>query len=433
MRVLLIGSGGREHALAWKLRQSPAVETLYCAPGNPGMRRHGELVPIAIDRVEELADFAAARSIDLTVVGPELPLSLGVVDAFQRRGLAAFGPTRAAARRESSKVFAKEFMVRHGIPTATPFEVVTGEEGARRAAAAIGLPLVMKADGLAAGKGVLIVRSSGELEAALGTFFRDRRFGAAAQQVLVEPCLEGEEVSFMGLSDGRRVLALATSKDYKRVGEDDTGPNTGGMGAHSPSLVIDESLCESLRRDLLEPTVEGMAAEAHPVVGVIYAGLMLTASGPTVLEFNIRFGDPEAQVLLPRLEDDLAQLLLDASGPGFQIDSVRFRPQAAACVVLASRNYPEAPVTGEAIDGIDAAERSGAQVFHAGTALRDGRLVSAGGRVLDVCALGDTLEDALEQAYRAAGQIEWPAKMFRHDIGRRVVAGGWSVQPGGES
>jgi phosphoribosylamine---glycine ligase len=423
MRVLLIGSGGREHALAWKLRQSPAVEALYCAPGNPGMRRHGEIVPIAIDRVDELADFAAARSIDLTVVGPELPLSLGIVDALQRRGLAAFGPTRAAARLESSKIFAKEFMVRHGIPTATPFEVVADEEGARRAAAAIGLPLVMKADGLAAGKGVLIVRSAADLDDALRSFFRDRRFGAAAERVMIEPFLEGEEVSFMGLADGRRVLALASSKDYKRVGDGDTGPNTGGMGAHSPAFVLAEEDGETLRRQVLEPVVRGMAAEGQPVVGVVYAGLMLTPDGPKVLEYNMRFGDPEAQVLLLRLDADLATLLLDAATDGFRVERLAFHRQTAACLVLASRGYPEQPVAGETIRGVEDAEKhEGVAVFHAGTALRGRRLVSAGGRVLDVCALGNTLGDALERAYRAAEDIHWPAKILRRDIGRRVVA-----------
>jgi phosphoribosylamine--glycine ligase len=389
------------------------------------MARHGELVPIAIDRIVELARFAADRSIDLTVVGPELPLSLGVVDELEHRGLAAFGPSRAAARLESSKIFAKEFMVRHRIPTATPFEVVADEAGARRAAAAIGLPLVMKADGLAAGKGVLIVQSAGDLEAALRTFFQDRRFGAAGAQVLVEPFLDGEEVSFMGLSDGRRVLALATSKDYKRIGDGDAGPNTGGMGAHSPAFVLAEGDGEALRRAVLEPVVRGMAAEGQPVVGVIYAGVMLTAAGPKVLEFNIRFGDPEAQVLLLRLDEDLAQLLHDGATRGFQTESLRFRSEAAACVVLASKGYPETPASGEPIQGIEIAERrDGVLVFHAGTASRGDAVVSAGGRVLDVCALGATLGDALESAYRAADDIHWPSKILRHDIGRRVAARG---------
>jgi len=424
MRVLLIGSGGREHALAWKLRRSPEVEALYCAPGNPGMVRHGEVVPIAIDRTMELADFAAERSIDLVVVGPELPLSLGIVDELEGRGVAAFGPTRAAARLESSKVFAKEFMVRHGIPTAMPFEVVADEEGARRAVSAIGMPLVLKADGLAAGKGVLIVQSDRDLEDALRSLFRERRFGEAGARVLVEPFLDGEEVSFMGLSDGRRVLALATSKDYKRIGEGDTGPNTGGMGAHSPSLVLSETGSEAMLREVLEPTVRGMADEGVPLRGVVYAGLMLTVEGPKVLEYNIRFGDPEAQVLLLRLEDDLAPLLLDGAGSGFRVERLRFRRETAACLVLASRGYPEKPATGETIRGLDTAEkRPDVHVFHAGTALRGRRIVAAGGRVLNVCALGGTLIDALERAYQAADDIYWPSKVLRRDIGRRVVAG----------
>ena len=424
MKVLLIGSGGREHALAWKLRRSPQVEALYCAPGNPGTGSLGETVPIAIDRTAELADFAARRAVDLGVVGPELPLSLGVVDELAARGIPAFGPTRAAARLESSKIFAKEFMVRHGIPTAEPFAVVTDAESAHAAAKRIGVPLVMKADGLAAGKGVLIVRSQPELDDALRSFFTERRFGEAGARVLVEPFLEGEEVSFMGLSDGRRVLALATSKDYKRVGDGDTGPNTGGMGAHSPSLVLSETDGEQIVRGVLEPTVRGMAAEGHPVTGVVYAGLMLTAGGPRVLEFNIRFGDPEAQVLLLRLEDDLAPLLADGAGDGFRVERLRFRPEAAVCLVLASRGYPERPATGDVIRGIEIAERrERVQVFHAGTALRGGQVVAAGGRVLNVCALGDTLHGALESAYGAADDIDWPAKILRRDIGRRVAAG----------
>jgi phosphoribosylamine--glycine ligase len=281
----------------------------------------------------------------------------------------------------------------------------------------------MKADGLAAGKGVLIVKSAADLDAAVRSFFHDRRFGAAAAQVLMEPFLTGEEVSFMGLADGRRVLALASSKDYKRVGDGDTGPNTGGMGAHSPALVLAEENGEALRRQVLEPVVRGMAAEGQPVVGVVYAGLMLTSDGPKVLEYNMRFGDPEAQVLLLRLDADLAALLLDAATDGFRVERLEFHRQAAACLVLASRGYPEQPVAGETIRGVeDAEQHEGVEVFHAGTALRGRRLVSAGGRVLDVCALGNTLGDALERAYRAAEDIHWPAKILRRDIGRRVVA-----------
>jgi phosphoribosylamine--glycine ligase len=430
VKVLLIGSGGREHAMAWKLAQSPAVDSLLCAPGNPGMARCGEIVPIAADRVQELADLAVARSIDLVVVGPELPLSLGITDELQRRGIAVFGPTRAAARLESSKIYAKEFMVRHGLPTALPFEVVEDEAGARRAAAAIGRPssggpgVVMKADGLAAGKGVLIVRSAADLETAIRAFFVERRFGDAGARVLVEPFIEGEEVSFMGLTDGSRVLALATSKDYKRIGDGDTGPNTGGMGSHSPAFVIAEEESERFRRELLLPTVRGMAQEGNPVVGVVYAGLMLTAQGPRVLEYNIRFGDPEAQVLLLRLDEDLAALLHAGATSGFAAERLRWKSDVAACVVLANRGYPDRPASGDAIAGIDDAEKADARVhvFHAGTASRDGRVIATGGRVLNVCATGETLPAALESAYRAADAIDWPSKVLRRDIGAAVAA-----------
>jgi phosphoribosylamine--glycine ligase len=413
--------------MAWKLRQSSRVETLLCAPGNPGMARLGEVVPIAADRVGELADLAVARAVDLVVVGPELPLSLGIVDELQRRGLPAFGPTRAAARLESSKIFAKEFMVRHGLPTAMPFEVVEDEAAARRAAVAVGLGsgagVVFKADGLAAGKGVLLVRDGGELEQAIQAFFRERRFGAAGERVLIEPLIEGEEVSFMGLSDGRRVLALATSRDYKRIGDGDSGPNTGGMGAHSPSVVVSEEQGEVFRRELLDPTVRGMADEGSPVVGIVYAGLMLTKNGPRVLEFNIRFGDPEAQVLLLRLGDDLPSLLLDAAAGDVRAEALRFSGDAAVCLVLANRGYPDQPSTGDAIEGIERAERHPrVHVFHAGTALRENRLIATGGRVLNVCATGSTLAAALDSAYAAAGEIAWPSKVFRRDIGHAALA-----------
>ncbi len=428
MKVLLIGSGGREHAMAWKLVQSPAVESLVCAPGNPGMAGLAELAPIAMDRVEELADFAAARSFDLTVVGPELPLSLGIVDELQRRGMAVYGPdSRRGAPRELEDL-------RQGVhgppPPPDGFAVRGRDRRTERAAggggdrvAGSGSGVVMKADGLAAGKGVLIVRSAADLDAAIRAFFDERRFGAAGDRVLVEPFIEGEEVSFMGLSDGRRVLALATSKDYKRIGDDDTGPNTGGMGAHSPAFVIAESESERFARELLEPTVRGMAEEGNPVVGVVYAGLMLTAEGPRVLEFNIRFGDPEAQVLLLRLEDDLASLLHDGATSGFRADRLRFSREVAVCLVLANRGYPDQPASGDVIRGIDAAEtRDRVHVFHAGTAMRDGQLIATGGRVLDVCATGATLGDALDAAYQAAAVIEWPSKVLRRDIGRRAAA-----------
>ncbi len=424
MNVLVVGGGGREHALAWKLSRCSSVSRLFCAPGNPGISAVAERIEIADDDVEGLVAFAAANEIDLTVVGPEVPLALGIVDVFQERGLGIFGPSRYAAQLESSKIFAKEFMVRQGIPTAIS-EVAADEAQARTAVERIGLPLVLKADGLAAGKGVLIIHTQDELDAALDVFFHQRRFGASGDRVLVEPFLVGEEVSYMGLSDGDRLLPLATSKDYKRIGENDTGPNTGGMGSHSPASLLPEEGEEEIFDRVLRQAVRGMAEEGHPLVGVVYAGLMLTDEGPRVLEFNIRFGDPEAQVLLMRLEDDLAAVLLSATRGGFTTESLRFSDKVAACIVLANRGYPDRPAKGDEIGGLDSASDSAdVEVFHAGTGLDGDRVVATGGRVLNVCALGVDLEDALEKAYRASESISWPNKVLRRDIGRRVLAAG---------
>jgi phosphoribosylamine--glycine ligase len=423
MKVLVVGGGGREHALCWKLRQSPLVTDLYCAPGNPGAAEVADLAPIAVEEVARLADFAQEAKIDLTVVGPELPLTLGVADEFAARDLALCGPRQGAAELEGSKVFAKEFMLRHGIPTA-PFAVVHDAAQARAAAAGFGFPVVLKADGLAAGKGVMIPRDAAELDAALRVLFEERRFGASGDRVVVERCETGEEVSFMALCDGERALPLATSKDYKRLGDGDTGPNTGGMGAHSPAGLLGAADSNHVLETIVRPTVEGLAAEARPFVGFLYAGLMLTAEGPKVLEFNVRLGDPEAQPLLLRLEDDLAPLLAQAAAGRLEAPRLRFRKEAAACVVLAAGGYPERPVKGEAISGLDAAAaHPGVAVFHAGTARRDGQLVSAGGRVLDVCATGATLHEALRRAYAAAAEISWPSRVLRQDIGRRILEG----------
>ncbi|MEE2775577.1 MAG: phosphoribosylamine--glycine ligase [Acidobacteriota bacterium] len=423
MKVLVIGNGGREHALAWKLSQSALVEEILCAPGNPGTARLGRNIECRVDDVPGLVELAERENVDLTVVGPELPLSLGIVDAMQARGLTVYGPSQAAAQLESSKIFAKEFMVRHGVPTAQPFHVVESAEEARAAVAEMGIPHVLKADGLAAGKGVLMIRSESDFEEALEVFFGERRFGNAGARVLVEPLLEGEEVSFMGLSDGQQILPLATSKDYKRIGEDDTGPNTGGMGAHSPSAIVTAAEEEALVSEILEPTVNGMAAEGAPLVGVVYAGLMMTAGGPQVLEFNIRFGDPEAQALLLRLDDDLAQLLHDGASRGFQSSQLGFRQDAAACIVLGNHGYPSKASTGDVISGLTKADsRPGVEVFHAGTGVNGDHIIATGGRVLNVCALGTDLRDALERAYAACDDVYWPSKILRRDIGRRVLA-----------
>lgn len=423
MRVLVIGSGGREHALCWKLAQSPEIDELYCAPGNPGIAEVADLVPKPVDEIQDLAEFAADLKIDLTVVGPELPLTLGLADELAQRGLKVFGPTRGAARLEGSKVFAKEFMGRHGIPTAA-FEVAHDAQEARKVAKKMGLPVVLKADGLAGGKGVLIPETGDALDEALETFFEERRFGAAGDRVVIEEHLTGEEVSFIALSDGERVLPLATSKDYKRIGDGDTGPNTGGMGAHSPAGVLSKEQGAQIFDDVLRRTVEGMARDNHPFRGILYAGLMLTDDGPRVLEFNVRLGDPEAQPLLMRLEDDLLPVLAAGADGDFGSHKLQFSKTAAACIVLASEGYPAKPVKGEPLHGIEAARaREGVEVFHAGTGLaEDGRtLVSAGGRVLDVCARGETLVEALRRAYGAVGDVSWPSKVFRKDIGRRVL------------
>jgi phosphoribosylamine--glycine ligase len=421
---LIVGSGGREHALCWKLAQSPEIEELYCAPGNPGIAEVADLVAEGADDVQGLASFAADLKIDLTVVGPELPLTLGLADEMARRGLAVFGPTREAARLEGSKVFAKEFMARHAIPTAD-FEVAHDAAEARKAARAFGLPVVLKADGLAAGKGVIIVESAEALDEALRVFFEERRFGASGDRLVVERFLVGEEVSFLALSDGERALPLATSKDYKRIGEGDTGPNTGGMGAHSPSGVVSPELGAEIMDTVIRPTVAGMAADHRPFRGVLYAGIVLTDEGPRVLEFNVRFGDPEAQALLLRMDDDLLPVLAAGARGDFGGHRIRFSRDAAACIVLASAGYPEKPVKGDPIRGIERARaHEGVEVFHAGTARGPGddeTLVTAGGRVLNVCARGPQLVDALRRAYAAATEIEWPGKVFRRDIGRRVL------------
>jgi phosphoribosylamine---glycine ligase len=422
MKVLVIGGGGREHALCWHLHEhSPGVE-VFCAPGSGGIEEVAEPVPIAPDEVQALADFAAEVEIGLTIVGPELPLALGIVDELQRRGLRVFGPTRAAAQLESSKVFAKEFMRRWQIPTAE-FEVVHDIQQARAAAHRFGLPVVLKADGLASGKGVLVVQDQSELEGALRQLFDERRFGAAADRVLVETFLEGEEVSFIGLADGELVLPMATAKDYKRIGENDTGDNTGGMGAHSPSGVSDAKTAATVVDSVLQATVSGMAEEGAPFVGFLYAGLMLTADGPKVLEFNVRLGDPEAQALLLRLTTDLVPMLLSGARGGFETRRLEFRQEASACLVLAAEGYPGRPVKGARIEGIARAQgHPQTRIFHSGTARTEGGYVVSGGRVLNVCATGADLREALQRAYRAAAEISWPGRQLRPDIGRRVLA-----------
>ncbi len=430
MKVLVVGSGGREHALCWKLKQSPELTELFCAPGNPGIARLAACLPKGADEIHALADFAQEAKIDLTIVGPELPLTLGIVDEFRSRGLSIFGPTMAAAEVEGSKAFTKKFLDRHGIPTAE-FRLARDRPEAERAVAEFGIPVVLKVDGLAAGKGVVVATDRAEVDAALTSFFDERRFGAAADVVIVERCLIGEEVSLLALSDGEHLLPFATARDYKRLLDGDEGPNTGGMGAHSPSGVLDGRRAAEVLERVMRPTIDGLADEGRRFTGVLYAGIMLTDDGPKVLEFNARMGDPEAQALLLRLEDDLLPVLAAGADGDFGVSRLHFRKAASAVVVLASAGYPERPAKGEPIHGLEAAEaREGVVVFHAGTAAVDGQIVAAGGRVLNVGSVGPDLPTALRAVYDAIGEIDWPSKRFRSDIGRRLVE---RVAPTGET
>ena len=417
LRVLVVGAGAREHALAWRLSRSSEVEEVYAAPGNPGIAAVATCVPIPADAVVEMAEFASSLRIDLTVVGPELPLVLGIADEFARRGLLLFGPSRAAAEVEASKVFTKEFCLRHGIPTARA--VVTRDRGEAAAAARdLGLPVVVKADGLAAGKGVIVCQTKEEVEAALVHFFDARSFGAAANRVLVEECLVGDEASFMVLTDGSTVLPLASARDYKRVGDGDRGPNTGGMGSVSPAP-LEPDVAAAVLREIVHPTVAGLAAEGRTYRGLLYAGVMVTKAGAQLLEYNCRFGDPETQAVIPRLEDDLLPLLHAAARGDLGTMRATWRREAAACVVAAAEGYPATPRRGDPISGlVEALAQPGVMVFHAGTAMQDGRLVTAGGRVLSVVGRGATLDEALERTYAAVTKVHFEGMHYRRDIGR---------------
>ena len=417
MKVLVLGSGGREHAIVHALRRSPGVNEIYAAPGNPGIARAADCLAVSPDDLPGVADAAAELRVDLTVVGPELPLALGIADEFARRGLRLFGPRRQAAELEASKVFAKEFCWRHGIPTADA-EVVRSADEAARAATKRGFPAVLKADGLAAGKGVLIVRNRDDLDAAIDAFFVSRRVGDSVDRVLVEECLEGTEVSYMVMSDGSNVVPVATSHDYKRAEDGDRGPNTGGMGAHSPALVIPPGTSRHILEDVVQPTIVGMASEGREYRGVLYVGLMLTEHGPKVLEFNCRFGDPETQAILLRLDDDFAGVARDAADGRLRVKQLNWRREAVVGVVLAAAGYPAAPRKGDEITGIDEALLlPGVTIYHAGTKEVDGRLVTAGGRVLTVCGRGGDLADAIETAYRGVDAVHFDGRHFRTDIG----------------
>jgi phosphoribosylamine--glycine ligase len=419
MRVLLVGSGGREHALAWKLAQSPLVEALVAAPGNPGIARHAALAAIAPDGFDALCALVEREAIDFTIVGPEAPLVAGLADRLAARGHLALGPSAAAAVLEGSKAFAKALMARHGIPTAR-FATFTDPAAARRYCADVGPPLVVKADGLAAGKGAIVCRTAADADAAIATCMERRAFGAAGATVVVEEFLEGEEVSFFAVANGDDVVAFGAAQDHKTVFDGDRGPNTGGMGAYAPVRRVDAAMEARIMDTIVRPTVAALAREGRPYRGVLFVGLMLTADGPRVIEFNCRFGDPECQVLMTTMDGDVVPVLLAAARGERLPGPIRFRAESAVCVTVASGGYPGSYKTGVTIDGVDAAETvPGVVVFHAGTALENGKLVTAGGRVLGVTATAPTLEHAIRRAYEAVGKIHFEGMHYRTDIGRK--------------
>ena len=421
MKILLIGSGGREHALAWRLAQCPGCTELYAAPGNPGIGQCARLLPIAADAIDALVDAARKLAVDLVVVGPEVPLVMGLADKLRAEGVAVFGPSAAAAQLEGSKGFVKDLCAAHNIPTAA-YRRCTSAVEARAALADFGLPVVIKADGLAAGKGVIIAETAAEAEAAITDMFGGS-FGGAGASVVIEEFMVGEEASLFALCDGHNVTLFGTAQDHKRVGDGDTGPNTGGMGAYSPARVMTPELTARAMKEIVEPTVRALSAAGTPYVGVLFAGLMLTETGPKLIEYNCRFGDPECQVLMLRFRGDLPTLLLAvATGRLAKAPAPDFADDIALTVVMAARGYPGTPAKGGRIGNLDAAEADGAKIFHAGTALADGQLVAAGGRVLNVTATGASVAEAQARAYAAVDSIDFADGFCRRDIGWREVA-----------
>jgi phosphoribosylamine--glycine ligase len=424
MRVLVIGSGAREHALVARLAVDRDVSDIVAAPGNPGIGTLARTRPVKADDLNAMVELAQHEQIDLTVAGPELPLSLGVADRFAAEGLLLFGPTAAAACLESSKAFAKAFMARHNVPTAR-FRTCRSLDEAIDCldSAELDLPVVIKADGLAAGKGVVIADDRASAETAVRAAMCERRFGAAGDCVVIEECLSGPEVSFFVICDGERAVPIGTAQDHKRIFDDDRGPNTGGMGAFAPSPLVDEVLEARVMREIVEPVLAGMAAEGHPFRGFLYAGLMLTAAGPRVIEFNVRFGDPEAQVVLPMIDEPLLPLLFAGAVGELRQSAVRVTPDRLVGVVIASRGYPDTSEFGRPIEGIDRAEAMrGVSVYHAGTALRERKVVTAGGRVLTVVGRGRSFAEAIDRAYGGVGQIAFDGMQYRRDIGRKALA-----------
>ena len=424
MKVLVIGSGGREHALAWKIAQSPRVDEVLVAPGNAGTVSEAKCRNVGVDAkdIEGLLALVEREGIALTVVGPEGPLVAGVVDRFRAAGHRIFGPTAAAAQLEGSKAFAKDFLARHGIPTAH-YAVHTKIDEALAYVRAKGAPIVVKADGLAAGKGVIVAMTLAEAEHAIEDMLSGEAFGAAGARVVIEEFLDGEEASFIAMVDGTHALPMATSQDHKRVGDGDTAPNTGGMGAYSPAPVVTPEVHARVMREVIEPTVRGMAADGVPFTGFLYAGLMIDRSGaPKVIEFNVRFGDPETQPVMLRLQSDLVDLLEAAIGGRLASVQAKWDPRPSLGVVMAADGYPDTPRTGDVISGWDVPDVPDTKVFHAGTKTEGAHVVTAGGRVLCVCALGDSVADAQRKAYAEVAGISWHGEFHRHDIGWRAIA-----------
>ena len=419
MKVLVVGSGGREHALCWKIAQRPDTE-VYVAPGNIGMVDVATLVNIKVDDIAGLVDFAKAEGIDLTVVGPELPLTLGIVDAFQEAGLACFGPNKAAAKLEGSKAFSKELMKKYGIPTAA-FDTFTDVDKAKAFVDEIGVPCVVKADGLAAGKGVIICMTHEEADKAIEDMLTDHAFGDASATIVIEEYMVGPEVSVLAFADGKSVLPMVSAQDHKRIFDGDKGPNTGGMGAYSPAPVYTEALSAEVNKTIIEPTIAAMAAEGTPFTGILYTGLMLTEKGPRVLEYNVRFGDPETQPIMVRMKSDIVALFQACVDGKLDEATLEWHDEAAVCVIMASGGYPASSEKGVPIHGLDDIAAEEAIVFHSGTAEKDGEIVTNGGRVLGVTAKDATIKGAIDKAYAAVEKINFDHMQFRRDIGARAL------------
>lgn len=419
MKVLVVGSGGREHALCWKIAQRPDTE-VYVAPGNIGMVDVATLVNIKVDDIAGLVDFAKAEGIDLTVVGPELPLTLGIVDAFQKAGLACFGPNKAAAKLEGSKAFSKELMKKYGIPTAA-FDTFTDVDKAKAFVDEIGVPCVVKADGLAAGKGVIICMTREEADKAIEDMLTDHAFGDASATIVIEEYMVGPEVSVLAFADGKSVLPMVSAQDHKRIFDGDKGPNTGGMGAYSPAPVYTEALSAEVNKTIIEPTIAAMAAEGTPFTGILYTGLMLTEKGPRVLEYNVRFGDPETQPIMVRMKSDIVTLFRACVDGKLDEATLEWHDEAAVCVIMASGGYPASSEKGVPIHGLDDIAAEEAIVFHSGTAEKDGEIVTNGGRVLGVTAKDATIKGAIDKAYAAVEKINFDHMQFRRDIGARAL------------